>query len=219
MLLMIASNRSTGNAARFSSANFAGRLARAGVKVNRPAAHLAPRHMHVAAVLLQHAGSGPIHVAKHRVADAAGEQRHGRPSPADRPAETPAAALHSAAAAAACRPSAAAATGKQPRQPRRLQQPHQAGPLRDPRRQRAHGAASPGTETARTECSDETNRRRRDGRLRRDSIATRNGSISLPYCTPEGHAVSHARQSRHSSRCRRTRSFSSSLPSVTPRIR
>ncbi len=36
------------------------------------------------------------------------------------------------------------------------------------------------------------------------SIATRNGSISFPYCTPEGHAVSHARQSRHSSRCRRT---------------
>ena len=34
------------------------------------------------------------------------------------------------------------------------------------------------------------------------SIATRNGSISLPYCTPEGQAVSHARQSRQSSRCR-----------------
>ena len=51
------------------------------------------------------------------------------------------------------------------------------------------------------------------------SIATRNGSISLPYCTPEGQAVSQARQSRHSSRCPRTRSFSSSLPSVTARIR
>src|SRR6185437_12195165 len=32
------------------------------------------------------------------------------------------------------------------------------------------------------------------------SIATRNGSISLPYCTPEGQAVSQARQSRQSSK-------------------
>ena len=37
------------------------------------------------------------------------------------------------------------------------------------------------------------------------AIATRNGSINLPYCTPDGHAVSHARQSRHNSRWRSTR--------------
>ena len=60
------------------------RLARAGVKVDRTAADLRLRHMHVAAILLQHAGGRPIHVAEHRVADAAGEQRDRRPAPADR---------------------------------------------------------------------------------------------------------------------------------------
>ena len=42
------------------------------------------------------------------------------------------------------------------------------------------------------------------GRRICSSIATRNGSISWPYCTPEGQAVSQARQSRHNSKCRRT---------------
>ena len=51
------------------------------------------------------------------------------------------------------------------------------------------------------------------------SIATRNGSISLPYCTPDGQAVSHARQSKHNSRCRRTSRFNSNRPSVTARIK
>ena len=51
------------------------------------------------------------------------------------------------------------------------------------------------------------------------AIATRNGSINFPYCTPEGHAVSQARQSRHNSRCRSTRGESSSRPSVTARIK
>ena len=41
----------------------------------------------------------------------------------------------------------------------------------------------------------------------------------LPYCTPEGQAVSHARHSRHKSRWRRTSSDSSARPSVTARHR
>ena len=36
------------------------------------------------------------------------------------------------------------------------------------------------------------------------SSAILNGSIILPYCTPEGQADSQARQSRQSSRCSRT---------------
>ena len=47
--------------------------------------------------------------------------------------------------------------------------------------------------------------------------ASRNGSIIRPYCTPEGHAVSHARQSRHDSRCLRIRSLNSG-PSATIRM-
>ena len=59
------------------------RLARAGVEVNRPAADLRWRHVDVAAVVLQHAGRGPIDVAEHRVADAADEQRDRGPALAD----------------------------------------------------------------------------------------------------------------------------------------
>ena len=48
--------------------------------MNRPAADLVLRHDHVAAVLLQHAGRGPVRVAEHHVAHAAGEQRHAGPA-------------------------------------------------------------------------------------------------------------------------------------------
>ena len=36
--------------------------------------------------------------------------------------------------------------------------------------------------------------------------------MSLPYCTPDGHAVSHARQSRHNSKCPRTPIVQLELP-------
>ena len=47
----------------------------------------------------------------------------------------------------------------------------------------------------------------------------RNGSMSRPYCTPEGQAVSHARQLRHRSRWCFTSSSSASVPSMTWRMR
>ena len=87
----------------------AGRLAGAGVEVDRAAADLRLRHVDVAAVLLQHAGGRPIDVAEHRVADAAGEQRDRRAAPADRGQELGQRAFVAVAAAAACRPSAAVA--------------------------------------------------------------------------------------------------------------
>ena len=161
MLMMIASNARRGNAARFCVGELAGRLAGAGVKVDRAAARLRARHEDVAAVLLQHAGGGPVDVAEHGVADAAGEQRHRRPPPADRrqelgqrPFVAPRRRQHVDHPPQLRR--------QQSRQPRRLQQLQQAGPLRDPRRAAAPAAASRHTETGRTESSGETSRRLRD---------------------------------------------------------
>ena len=130
MLLMIASNRSTGKRGQILIGELSGRFARAGVKVNRAAADLRPRHVDIAAILLQHAGGGPVDVAEHRVADAAGEQRDGRTAAADggqelgqRPFVAPRRRQHV--------DHARNCAGKQPRQPRGLQQFHQAGPLGD----------------------------------------------------------------------------------------
>ncbi len=53
----------------------------------------------------------------------------------------------------------------------------------------------------------------------RAARATLNGSISLPYCTPDGQADSQARQSRQRSRCSRTSAPSPRRPSATVRIR
>ena len=46
-------------------------------------------------------------------------------------------------------------------------------------------------------------------------MAILNGSIILPYCTPDGQADSQARQSRQSSRCSRTPGPIASRPSAT----
>src|SRR5439155_22893195 len=55
--------------------HFARWLTAAGMKMNRSAADLILRDNYVAAVLLQHAGSGPVRLAKQYVTDATGEQR------------------------------------------------------------------------------------------------------------------------------------------------
>ena len=84
MLLMIASNRVGVEGGAILVGKLPRRLARAGVEVDRPAADLGGRHVHVAAVVLQHAGGRPVDVPKHRVADAADEQADRRPPLADR---------------------------------------------------------------------------------------------------------------------------------------
>src|SRR4029079_6441114 len=51
------------------------------------------------------------------------------------------------------------------------------------------------------------------------STCARAGSTSLPYCTPEGHTFSQARQSRHSYIwCTQPGLLTSSLPSATALI-
>ena len=59
--------------------------------------------------------------------------------------------------------------------------------------------------------------RARAGRCR--SIHGRAASMSAPYGTPDGHAVSQARQPRHRSRCRITSGDASRRPSSRPRMR
>ena len=52
----------------------AGRFARPAMEVNRTAADLVLWHVDVAAIVLQYAGGGPVHVPEQRVAGAAEEQ-------------------------------------------------------------------------------------------------------------------------------------------------
>jgi hypothetical protein len=92
------------------------RLARPGVEMDRPAAALSLRHDDVATVFLEHAGGRPIGLAKHHVANAAGEQGHAR-------GVCPWRAENRAAAAAA---SQLRQHRHQPAEPRRQQSP-QAG--------------------------------------------------------------------------------------------
>ena len=113
MLLMIASKRLVSKRGEILVGELLGRFAGAGVEVDRAAADLRCGHVHVAAVLLQHAGRGPVDVAEHGVADAAGEEGDRGTAAADGRQELRAAGLRCDAAAAACRPcdEAAAAAG------------------------------------------------------------------------------------------------------------
>ncbi len=62
-------------------------------------------------------------------------------------------------------------------------------------------------------------RPQRAGAGRKRSTYGRAASISAPYSTPDGQAVSHARQPRQRSRCRMTSAVGTSWPSSSARIK
>ena len=133
MLLMIASNRSSGKAARFSSANSRAGSLEPAWKWIAPQQACVARHVDVAAVLLQHAGGGPIDVAEHGVADAAGEQARPSRGAGRWRAETPAAGLRCARGGGSMSTIRRRLRGQQPREPRRLQELQDAESLGDSR--------------------------------------------------------------------------------------
>ncbi len=63
------------------------------------------------------------------------------------------------------------------------------------------------------------NRRSAQGRVCRASICARVVSISVPYCTPDGHAVTHATHPRHRSTCATNWSSMTVRPSTRAFIR
>ena len=144
---------------------FAGRRARAGVEMNRPAAALSARNEHIAAVFLKHSGRGPIRMAEHHIRHAAGEQGHPRPACAlggqklgqSRPGGAEAAATSPSIAADG---RARAASGPSIPPVRAAPAAAQSGPGS------AVCASARDRETGRTESSDETNPRSFSARRR-----------------------------------------------------
>ena len=167
------------------------------MRVQRAAAALRPRHVHVAAVRREHARGGAVHVAEDHALHAAGEQRDARaPSPPGGRSGGQRGADHGGAT--------------------RLQR-RRAGPAP------AAGAA-PAPRAARRRCGSTANSSRAQQplgprpRARARSTSPRVSSIRRSYCTPDGHAVTHAMQPRQRSKCSATWSVSSIEPSASAPI-
>ena len=105
------------------------------MKMDRPAAALRPRHEHVAAVFLQHAGGRPIRMAEHHVRHAAGEQARRGHDAFPRPAETRASRRSRRRGGGSIATSCRSRSGNSRVSRNDLGQPQQAEPLGDPRRE------------------------------------------------------------------------------------